>query len=95
MESLMILARTKKQQVNLAEYVLLGLILISVLFCAVLLAFPLWFGITQITSLQPDSYRCVAINSDFDRLNCYDRLAGRPPTPPARGANPPELFPGR
>lgn len=88
-------ARTHKQQANLVDRVLLVLILVSVLFCAALIAFSIWFAATPIESLQTSHNQCVAIQDDSTRLECYDIQAGRRPTPPARGANPPELPFGR
>ena len=85
-------ARTKKQQAHWVEKVLLGLILGSVLFCAGLLAFPIWSAITQVASQSTEPYPCATIGNDAARLECYDRHAGRPPTPPAKGANPPAIF---
>jgi hypothetical protein len=81
-------ARTKRQQAHWVEKVLLGLVLGSVLFCAGLLAFPIWSAITQIASRQTEP-PCIAMNNDAARLECYDRQAERSPTPPAKGANPP------
>jgi hypothetical protein len=88
-------ARTKKQQADWTGRVLLGLILGSVLFCATLLAFPIWSAITQIASQQVGPHRCATMSNDADRLECYDREAGRSPTPPAKGANPPAAIFGR
>jgi hypothetical protein len=87
--------RTKKQQADWAGKVLLGLILGSVLFCAALLAFPIWSAITRIASQQTEPYRCFTMSNDIQRLECYDRQAGRSPTPPAKGANPPAVIFGR
>jgi hypothetical protein len=87
--------QTKTQQAHWVEKVLLGLVLGSVLFCAGLLALPIWSAITQVSSTQTEPYQCTAIKDDAARLECYDRQAGRPPTPPAKGANPPELPFGR
>jgi hypothetical protein len=86
--------RTKKQQAHWAEKVLLGLVLGSVLFCAGLLAFPIWSAITRIAAEQTEP-PCIAMSDDAARLECYDRQASRPPTPPAKGANPPKALFGR
>jgi hypothetical protein len=85
----------KKEQESWIEKALLGVILAAVLLCATLLAFPIWSVITQTASQQTEPHQCVAIASDASRLDCYDRQAGRPPTPPAKGANPPEMLFGR
>jgi hypothetical protein len=85
----------KKQQTGWTEKILLGLVVGSVLFCAGLLAFPIWSVITQTTSQQTEPYQCVTMNDDAARLDCYDRQAGRSPTPPAKGANPPAVKFGR
>jgi hypothetical protein len=87
-------ARTKRQQAPWVEKVLLGLVLGSVLFCAGLLAFPIWSAITQIASRRTEP-PCIAMNNDAARLECYDRQAGRSPAPPAKGANPPAAIFGR
>ena len=84
--------RTKTQQADWVEKVLLGLVLGSVLFCAALLAFPIWSAITQIASEQREPHRCVTMSNDAERLECYDRQAERSPTPPAKGANPPAMI---
>jgi hypothetical protein len=94
-ESLMRGARTKKQQADLVDRVLLILILVSVFFCAALLAFSIWFAVTPVGSLLKNPSQCVAMKDDGARLECYDSQMGRRPTPPARGANPPELPFGR
>ena len=86
--------RTMKQQADWTGKVLLGLILGSVLFCAGLLAFPIWSAITRIASQQTEP-PCIAMNNDAERLECYDRQAERSPTPPAKGANPPAAIFGR
>jgi hypothetical protein len=86
--------RTKKQQADWAGMALLGLILGSVLFCAALLAFPIWSAITRIAAQQTEP-PCIAMSNDAERLECYDRQAGRSPTPPAKGANPPAVIFGR
>jgi hypothetical protein len=95
LESLVNGAQTQKQQANLVDRVLLVLILASVFFCAALLAFSIWFAVTPIGSLHMNQNQCVAIKDDSARLECYDSQAGRRPTPPARGAKPPELPFGR
>lgn|GEM_PF-2982775 len=85
----------KKEPEAWIEKALLGAILAAVLFCAVLLAFPIWSVSTQVTSQQTEPHQCVTMNDDAARLECYDRQAGRPPTPPAKGANPPATIFGR
>jgi hypothetical protein len=87
-------APIKKQQAEWVERVLLGLVLGSVLFCAGLLAFPIWSAITRIASRQTEP-PCITMSNDAERLECYDRQADRPPTPPAKGANPPAVIFGR
>jgi hypothetical protein len=86
--------RTKKQPTHWAEIVLLGWVLGSVLFCAGLLAFPIWSAITQTAAEQTDP-SCITMNNDVARLECYDRQARRSPAPPAKGANPPAVIFGR
>jgi hypothetical protein len=79
-------AHTKKQEADWVAKILLGLVLGSVLFCAALLAFPIWFGITQIASELAGARQCVSMNDDAARLECYDKQAGKRPVPPAKGA---------
>jgi hypothetical protein len=87
--------RTERQQPDWTGKVLLGLIMAAVLFCAALLAFPVWSAITQIASQPSEPHRCIAMSNDAERLECYDRQARRSPTPPAKGANPPAVIFGR
>jgi hypothetical protein len=84
-----------KEREDWVEKALLGVIVGAVLFCAGLLAIPLWSAITQTASQQIEPHQCVAINNDAARLECYDRQISRRPTPPARGANPPETLFGQ
>ena len=81
-------AQTKSQQANWVERALLGVILISVLFCAALLAFPIWSAITQTALQQNEPQQCIAINDDTARLECYDLQADRRPAYPAKGPRP-------
>jgi hypothetical protein len=78
--------RTKEREADWVAKLLLGLVLGSVIFCAALLAFPIWFGITQIASGATGSHPCVSMDDDAARLACYDKQAGKRPTPPAKGA---------
>jgi hypothetical protein len=86
--------RTERQQPDWTGKVLLGLIVGAVLFCAALLAFPVWSAITQIASRQTEP-PCITMSNDAERLECYDRQARRSTTPPAKGANPPAVIFGR
>jgi hypothetical protein len=83
--------RIKKRQADWVEKALLGLVLGSVLFCAGLLVVPIWSTITQIAAQQNEP-PCITMSNDALRLECYDRQAGRSPTPPAKGANPPAVI---
>jgi hypothetical protein len=80
--------RTKEQEADWVAKLLLGLVLGSVLFCAGLLAVPIWSAITQVASGQPGPHPCVSMNDDAARLECYDKQAGKHPTPPSKGAYP-------
>jgi hypothetical protein len=82
-------ARTKEREADWVAKLLLGLVLGSVIFCAGLLAFPIWSGITQIASGATATHSCVSMNDDTARLECYDRQAGKHPASPAKG---PYLF---
>jgi hypothetical protein len=82
-------AQTKSQQANWVERSLLGIILLSVLFCAALLALPIWSAITQTALQQAEPRQCIAINDDAARLECYDKQVSRRPASPAKGPRPP------
>jgi hypothetical protein len=81
-------AQTKSQQANWVEKALLAIIVISVMFCAALLALPVWSAMTQTALQQSEPQPCIAVNDDAARLECYDQQADRRPTYPAKGPRP-------
>ena len=83
-------AQARNQQAKWVEKALLGIILMSVVFCAALLVFPLWSAITEAPLRQAAAHQCIAINDDNARLDCYDRDVSRRLAPPAKGPYPPE-----
>ena len=43
------------------------------------------------SSVGDELRHCMAITDESARLACYDKVTGRPPTPPAKGPMPPPL----
>ena len=60
-------------------------------FCLVAIFPVVWTAIADMgwRQMEIDLRRCVAINENASRLECFDRRIGRNPPHPARGANPP------
>jgi hypothetical protein len=87
--------QAKDPQAKWVEKALLGIILMSVVFCAALLVLPLWSAMTELPLRQAAAQQCIAINDDNARLGCYDREASRRLAPPAKGPYPPERLFGQ
>ncbi|HLL27420.1 MAG TPA: hypothetical protein VKT73_07185 [Xanthobacteraceae bacterium] len=87
-------ARATKREVHWVEKALLGVILTAVIFCALLLAWPVWIAMTEIATKPLSPRTCMAISDDDARLDCYDRQTGRPPMPPRKGPYPPDWLRG-